>query len=125
MEFVVCFIVFNDYNFLIFFDIIFEVIKQSNGTSCSQSLVCDDTKGLNCTNGLCVCDPSISFAFTNFTYFLIIYDYIGYYWDGTTCLRKKTYDGSCNNNYECFSTKNLICQTVANACNCPNPSTIG
>ena len=58
-------------------------------------------------------------------FIVIFFNNIGFYWDGTTCQRKKTYDGGCTLDYECFQTKDLICQTVVNSCDCPNTSAIG
>jgi hypothetical protein len=47
------------------------------------------------------------------------------YYNGFECDFMRSYVGSCSATYECMPWQNLICQTTANACNCPTTSQIG
>ncbi|CAF1075032.1 unnamed protein product [Brachionus calyciflorus] len=72
----------------------------------NSTTLCDPSKNLYCTNGLCTCVNS------------------NYYWSNSTsdCEYRKSYAESCSSTNECFESYGLYCSKTPSGCNCPTTS---
>ena len=77
----------------------------SNNQYCDDSVQCDGSLGLNCSNHLCICASNSQ------------------YWNGTTCVDKLTINEVCNPDIclQCNNLVGLVCQIDLNGntfCEC-------